>query len=370
MGLEMVWQDMTTPAIRPTRGDMRSFPFRLLVTDDSISNITPTQTPAINAWHVYSYDLHKATYHGLNHLVGRENKRNFIIGRGCFSGINRFAGLWTGDNSSSWEFLKINVFSQVLALGPSGVAICGQDIGGFTSEEDWQHWADPELLIRWTCAGAFLPWFRNHYAKKDRTKYFQEPYAYQLEQYVGQLNALKQPNPLTLNIYPVNIPADPDETLISKLYEYSMYLDDGVSRSSAPQNIPQYRLSAERRAVANNEYRETHITHTYLDRKTREIKVERTHDNYTPQFETSFFVALLHDPAEPKDGMGPLKSISIQRDADRQTVNPITLGTPEQRADNLKASASDAWYYNEHINISFIKVLDNNKLITITADYV
>ena len=125
-----------------------------------------------------SIELHRATYHGLNHLVGRENKRNFIIGRGCFSGVNKYAGLWTGDNASSWQFLKINVF-QVLALGLCGVAICGQDIGGFEAEEDWQHWADPELLIRWTCAGAFLPWFRNHYIKKDERKLFQEPFAYQ-----------------------------------------------------------------------------------------------------------------------------------------------------------------------------------------------
>jgi alpha-glucosidase len=533
MGLEMVWQDMTTPAIRSTRGDMRGFPFRLLVTDDSLSDVTPELAPAIKVWNIYSYNLHKATYHGLNHLAGRENKRNFIIGRGCFSGVNKFAGLWTGDNASSWQFLNMNVF-QVLALGLCGVAICGQDIGGFEPEEDWHHWADPELLIRWTCAGAFLPWFRNHYIKKDGKKYFQEPYAYQfvdldawnvpqekrylygcvlpickyyielryrllqlfydamfentldgmpicramflndpadkalyndklsflnnqffirkdlliapildpqsdsnahgkcdvylpagsdwyafmdnkrplmsaveggttvqdydahiddspdhigfivpiyvragaiiptieLEQYIGQRNALNQPNPITLNIYPVNIPPEQAGQPTSKRYEYIMYLDDGVSRSSAPLDAPQYRDSEEEREWANSEYRETHITHTYLDRKTREMKVERTHDKYTPKFETYFFVAVLHDPAEPKGSTGPLKSISIQRDGDRQKVDPMTVGTPEQRADNLKASITDAWYYNEHLNISFIKVIDNNKLITITADYV
>lgn len=64
---------------------------------------------AIKVWNLYSYNLHKATYHGLNYLPGRENKRNFIIGRGCFSGMHRFAALWTGDNASEWDFLKINV---------------------------------------------------------------------------------------------------------------------------------------------------------------------------------------------------------------------------------------------------------------------
>lgn len=87
---------------------------------------------------LYSYNLHKETYHGLNHLKGRENKRNFIIGRVCFTGMQRFTGLWTGDNSFNWEFLQINI-SQVLS---------GQDIGGFERENDWEQWANPEVLIR------------------------------------------------------------------------------------------------------------------------------------------------------------------------------------------------------------------------------
>jgi alpha-glucosidase len=90
--------------------------------------------------------------------------------------MQRFAGLWTGDNASMWEFMQINI-SQVLALGLTGQALSGQDIGGFEPNGDEQ-WADPELLIRWTSMGAFLPWFRNHYIKKGR-KLFREPYEYQ-----------------------------------------------------------------------------------------------------------------------------------------------------------------------------------------------
>lgn len=181
LGLEMVWQDMTTPCLRETRGDMLSFPSRLLVTNDFVKKAGEDedygQTPVMRVWNLYSYNLHKATYHGLNHLKGRENRRNFIIGRGCFTGMQRFAGLWTGDNSSDWEFLRINI-PQVLALGLTGQAMSGQDIGGFEKDYDWEQWADPELLIRWTAMGAFLPWFRNHYIRKGK-KLFQEPYAYQ-----------------------------------------------------------------------------------------------------------------------------------------------------------------------------------------------
>ena len=41
-GLEMVWQDMTTPAIRDTRGDMKGFPFRMLVTSNWLSDVNRT----------------------------------------------------------------------------------------------------------------------------------------------------------------------------------------------------------------------------------------------------------------------------------------------------------------------------------------
>jgi alpha-glucosidase len=511
MGLEMVWQDMTTPAIRDYRGDMKGFPFRLYVTDDSRSGATPQQTPALKVWNLYSYNLHKATYHGLNGLIGRENKRNFIIGRGCFAGSHRFAGLWTGDNASDWDFLQMNV-SQVLSLGMCGLDICGQDIGGFETGVDDGRWASPELLIRWTAAGAFLPWFRNHYVRKGR-KEFQEPFMYvewfnqyrdgnlpepqelyrmvlpvckhyierryrllqlfydamfentidglpicrplfindphdtslyndkrdflddeffvgkdlliapvlvpqskdgnngkrdvylplgsdwycfmnntmplgsaveggttvrdfdanlnlddnhinfivpiyvragaiiptiELEQYVGQLNQLGRPNPITLNIYPGNGG------------EYTMYLDDGVSRSSAPQGDPDRGADKQ----ARSEYRETKIAHAYTG-KTRTISVNRIHDGYTPKFERYFFVAILHDPLESQTATGCVKTVNIARNE----IELITGGTPEQRSNTLSIRSSNGWYYNENINTSFIKVFDDNPSIVITAEY-
>lgn len=66
----------------------------------------------------------------------------------------------------------------MLALGLTGQALSGQDIGGFEPDKEGEQWADPELVIRWTAMGAFLPWFRNHYIRKGR-KLFQEPYAFQ-----------------------------------------------------------------------------------------------------------------------------------------------------------------------------------------------
>src|SRR3990172_9423298 len=151
MGIEMVWQDMTTPSLRDTRGDMKSFPFKLMLTDNfltkyygeseenrsSFKDAEYPKAPAIKIWNLYSYNLHKATYHGLNNLgiAGREDKRNFIIGRGGFTGMHRFAGIWTGDNASDWRFLKINI-PQVLAFGISGQPVAGEDIGGFEPDRE------------------------------------------------------------------------------------------------------------------------------------------------------------------------------------------------------------------------------------------
>ncbi|KAH7002467.1 glycosyl hydrolases family 31-domain-containing protein [Ilyonectria destructans] len=199
-GLDFVWQDMTSPCIAEQYGDMKSLPFRLMLDSDGWSGDPnrAKQRKAIEIWSLYSYNLHKATYHGLNRiselspeLAWRENRRNFIIGRGSFVGSHRYAGLWTGDNASTWEFLDISV-AQVLALGMSGITISGQDVGGFEFMEAEHDYPNPELIIRWYCAYSLLPWFRNHYTKKrfwvdgprkgqmrKDGKLFQEPYAYQ-----------------------------------------------------------------------------------------------------------------------------------------------------------------------------------------------
>ncbi|KAF4873613.1 Alpha-glucosidase 2 [Colletotrichum siamense] len=200
-GLEFVWQDMTTPAVHEIYGDMLGFPSRLLISDDSYNQdakIKPSTKTAIELWGLYSYNLHKATYHGLSKLKGRENKRNFIIGRGSLTGMHRYAGLWTGDNGSSWDFWKISV-AQVLALGYSGLTIAGVDMGGFTVDpahvqDKGARWCDPELLIRWYSGAFLLPWYRNHYNQRDKEPYIYT-YAndnYGIQNYGGSVQTLYQ----------------------------------------------------------------------------------------------------------------------------------------------------------------------------------
>ena len=126
------------------------------------------------------------------------------------------------------------------------------------------------------------------------------------------------------------------------------------------------------------EYREVVIRHSgYYNpssdnrTRTRKIRIERKHDNYTPP-EKYFFIAILHDPSElpVRDvnntrNSSPLQSISI----DERQIPSITNGNAEERAYQLTNSQKNAWYYNEDIDISFIKVFDNSSSISISAEY-
>ena len=151
-----------------------------------------------------------------------------------------------------------------------------------------------------------------------------------------------------------------------------MYLDDGVSRSSAP---PREKLPGSDE-MGKGEYRKVVIRHSgYFNpspnNRTRTITIEREHDNYTP-FEKYFFIAILHDPSElptrdvnNKRNSSPLQSISIGN----QQIPLITNGNSQERANQLSNSQKNAWYYNENIDISFVKVFDNSPSISMSAEY-
>lgn len=96
------------------------------------------------------------------------NRRPFILTRAGFTGIQRYAAVWTGDNSSWWEHLFVEI-KRCLNLSLSGVSFVGADVGGFGGN------ATSELLIRWTEMGIFFPFFRNHSALNTR---HQEPWAF------------------------------------------------------------------------------------------------------------------------------------------------------------------------------------------------
>lgn len=182
--MDMIWQDMTCPALAATPDTpYKTFPLDLMTND------TQNYVPHSMMHNAYPALLLRATWEGLTAL--RPRQRNFIIARGGFAGMQRYAALWTGDSGSTWDFLKVTL-PEVLNNGISGIPISGADVGGFANLNDYPNGtAQPptypggrvdggitnyELLTRWMHLGAFLPWYRNHY--DGYNKAFQEPIRY------------------------------------------------------------------------------------------------------------------------------------------------------------------------------------------------
>jgi alpha-glucosidase len=140
-----------------------------------------------------------------------------------------------------------------------------------------------------------------------------------------------------------------------------MYQDDGVSRSSGIKDEPRLDYDEE----AKSEYRETKITHQYVAAASREIRIKRVHDNYTPPFEKYFFVAVLHDPGEIYGNHGSLNQITLSG----RTFPLLTDGSPEARANRLRDSVESAWYYNENTHISVVKIFDDQPERVIGLEY-
>jgi alpha-glucosidase len=183
LGIDMIWQDMMCPAAAISADTPDGTLPLALMTHDGHGYV-----PHGVCHNAYAQLLLKATYEGLRAL--RPETRPFIVARGGYAGLQRYAALWSGDNASSWDFLRTSI-PQVLNLGLSGVPISGSDIGGFATGPvpDGTTSAsvardgrviggvtDAELFVRWMQAGSFLPWFRNHYIGYD--KEYQEAYAY------------------------------------------------------------------------------------------------------------------------------------------------------------------------------------------------
>lgn len=152
-GIAGFWNDMNEPAIFDT--PTKTMPL------DTVHRIDSDDFAARDASHaeihnVYGMENSRATYEGLRKL--RPNQRPLVMTRASYAGGQRYAVTWTGDNSSTWEHLKLSV-QQLVNLGLSGFSYGAADVGGFTGGPS------PELLTRWYQIGAFTPVFRVHAAK-------------------------------------------------------------------------------------------------------------------------------------------------------------------------------------------------------------
>lgn len=154
-GVEGFWNDMNEPATWGQRfPDLVEFDFE------------GKKSTHRQGHNIYGFQMVRASYEGTRKLLG--DKRPFILTRAGFSGVQRYAAVWTGDNVSSDEHMMLGV-RLLNSMGLSGIAYTGMDVGGFTGG------ASKELFGRWVSIGAFSPFFRIHSAVDTKES---EPWSY------------------------------------------------------------------------------------------------------------------------------------------------------------------------------------------------
>jgi alpha-glucosidase len=152
-GVAGIWNDMNEPAIFESPSKTMPLDVVHRIEGDGFAPRTATHRELHN---VYGMQNTRATYEGLRKL--RPDERAFVMTRASYAGGQRYAATWTGDNSSTWEHLRLAV-AQSLNLGLSGFTWSGTDVGGFTGGPS------PELMTRWFEYAAFMPVFRDHSQK-------------------------------------------------------------------------------------------------------------------------------------------------------------------------------------------------------------
>jgi alpha-glucosidase len=145
LGVAGFWNDMNEPAV---------FHIRHKTLPDHVMHHMDGAPASHRLGHnVYGLLMTRASWDGLLRL--QPDRRPYLLTRASFSGGQRYAAVWTGDNLSDWEHLQIaNVQCQRLSM--SGFSFCGTDIGGFAGL------ATGELYVRWLQLGVFHPLMRVH----------------------------------------------------------------------------------------------------------------------------------------------------------------------------------------------------------------
>jgi alpha-glucosidase len=157
-GVAGFWDDMNEPSVFEVPS--KTMPLDAVFYDHGL------HSPQAKIHNVYGMEMSRATRNGL--LKYRPNNRPLVITRDTYAGGQRYAAVWTGDNSSTWDHLRLSL-PELMNMGISGLTLVGADIGGFVGSPT------PELYTRWLEAGVFYPYCRTHTALGTRN---QEPWSY------------------------------------------------------------------------------------------------------------------------------------------------------------------------------------------------
>jgi alpha-glucosidase len=152
MGIDGFWNDMGEPSVF---NSLKTMPC------STVHRIDEPGFAARNATHceihnVFGMENSRATFDG--QLALRPNVRPFVLTRATYAGGQRYAATWTGDNSATWNHLRLTT-SMLKNLGLSGFSLAGADVGGYAGTPT------AEMLTKWIEIAAFQPIDRDHAEK-------------------------------------------------------------------------------------------------------------------------------------------------------------------------------------------------------------
>jgi len=152
-GVAGFWNDMNEPSVFDGPGGTMPDSVRHRIEEPGFETRVAGHREIHN---VYGMQNSRATYEGLLKL--EPELRPFVLTRATFAGGQRYASTWTGDNSSTWNHLRLSN-PMLLNLGVSGFGMSGADVGGFIGTPQ------PDLLTKWIELAAFQPIDRDHAEK-------------------------------------------------------------------------------------------------------------------------------------------------------------------------------------------------------------
>lgn len=170
-GIDGIWLDMNEPTdftkvqeildiFKDTPIQIKDNRFYTTFPDNVVHYLRGKKVPHSQVRNAYPYYEAMATFEGFK-KAGRDEI--FILSRSGYAGIQKYAFVWTGDNTSSWDQLRLQL-QTVLGLSISGIPYVGIDIGGFQGRLSKVE-NSPEILLYMFRLAMFFPFFRTHKAK-------------------------------------------------------------------------------------------------------------------------------------------------------------------------------------------------------------
>lgn len=155
-GVAGFWNDMNEPSVFDGPDKTMPDDVQHRIDEPGFRKRTATHLEIHN---IYGMQNSRGTYEG--ELALRPNERPFVMTRASFAGGQRYSATWTGDNSATWNHMRMSV-PQIVNLGLSGFSLTGADVGGFAGSPS------ADLLTKWIELSTFQPIDRDHSAKGTR----------------------------------------------------------------------------------------------------------------------------------------------------------------------------------------------------------